>query len=439
MQLSFEAVSEAQPGPKWEALYRRYWPTYKQWFLSRGGAEGPDLATARKGLEHYMPELVSTFEQLVELTGNDELAGRFLSCYRPPAYLISCSQAALSKPDGSVLVRNYDLDPTLNEGLILQSSWNGRKVIATSEFLWGVADGMNDAGLALSLAFGGRKVVGDGFGSPLILRYVLEVCERVDEAVAVLQRVPSHMAYNVTLLDGRGDSVTVQVGPDRPVKVIEEPIATNHQGAIEWPEQAQFTATVEREQYLRERLADSRTTSLNLVEAFLEAPLYNTDYQNGFGTLYTAVYRPASGEVELHWPGVVWTQSFDWFREDRRLVRYSSAGAKVQADHRIVDRSSAQSPDGDLVGMLTQEFDSSAGAKVEEDHRGADGSNAQSPDVDIVGILKQAFYPLQQAFKATDRPLPVGWGAVFEELEQTRRMPWEKFGAMWATESRGLP
>ena len=76
MQLSFEAIAETRPGPKWEALYRRYWPTYKQWFVSRGGAGGPDLATARKRLQHYMPELVSTFERLVELTDNDELAGR---------------------------------------------------------------------------------------------------------------------------------------------------------------------------------------------------------------------------------------------------------------------------------------------------------------------------------------------------------------------------
>jgi predicted choloylglycine hydrolase len=404
MQLSFEAISEASPGPKWEELYRRYWSTYKQWFLSRGGADGPSLTSARKALQRYMPELVSTFERLVELTGNDELAARFLSFYRPPPYLINCSQIALSSPGDSALVRNYDLEPSLNEGVILRSNWNGRKVIAASEFLWGVADGMNDAGLALSLAFGGRRTVGDGFGSPLILRYVLEVCESVAEAIAVLQRVPSHMAYNVTLLDGRGESATVQMGPDRLIKVIETPIATNHQGAIEWLEQARFTATVEREQELRKHLANDRTTSQSLIEAFLRAPLYSTNYQNGFGTLYTAVYRPALGEVEFHWPGAVWAQSFDCFREGHRLVRYSSAGAKVETDK-----------------------------------GGVAGCSAQSTDTEFVSVLKHAFNPLEQAFEAADCPLPSGWSAVFEELEQTGRMPWEKFGAIWAAKSRGLP
>ena len=285
MQLTFEAVAEDRPDRKWQALFKRYWPTYKQWFLRRGGDKGPDLATARTRLRQYMPELIPAFERLVELTGGDELAARFLACYRPPAYLISCSQAALTRPGHRVLVRNYDLDPNLNEGLILHSAWNGRKVIATSEFLWGVADGMNDAGLALSLAFGGRKVIGTGFGIPLILRYVLETCSNVAEAIEVLRRVPSHMAYNVTLLDRHGASVTVQVAPDRPAVVVETPIATNHQGTVEWTEHARFTGTREREQVLRQHLADKQTSAHSLIEAFSRRPLYNTDYHKGFGTL----------------------------------------------------------------------------------------------------------------------------------------------------------
>ena len=36
----------------------------------------------------------------------------------------------------------------------------------------------------------------------------------------------------------------------------------------------------------------------------MEPPLYSTEYSRGFGTLYTAVYRPADGVVTYHWPGV---------------------------------------------------------------------------------------------------------------------------------------
>ena len=93
----------------------------------------------------------------------------------------------------------------------LATNWTGRRVIGMSDSLWGLLDGMNDDGLAVSLAFGGRKVVGVGFGMPLILRYVLETCCTVDEGVAALLRIPSHMSYNVTLVDAQGAYQTVYV------------------------------------------------------------------------------------------------------------------------------------------------------------------------------------------------------------------------------------
>ena len=69
------------------------------------------------------------------------------------------------------------------------------------EAIAGAAYGVNASGLAVSLAFGGRKARGAGFGVPLIVRYLLEVCERTRDAVAVLRRLPSHMSYNLTLID----------------------------------------------------------------------------------------------------------------------------------------------------------------------------------------------------------------------------------------------
>lgn len=352
MQMTFEAVSEAQPGAKWQALFRRYWPAYKAWYLSRRGERQPSADEARRAMQAHMPELVPTFDRLVALAGGDELAAQVLSCYRPPAYLVSCSQAALVRPGGGVLVRNYDLDPNLNEGLILQSAWTGRKVIATSEFMWGVADGMNDAGLALSLAFGGRKTVGDGFGIPLILRYVLEVCDDVADAIAVLRRVPSHMAYNVTLLDRGGEAVTVEVGPDRPMAIRTLPVATNHQGKPEWAEHARFTATLERERALENHLRDQDVTEAGLIASFLRAPLYNTNYREGFGTLYTAAYRPQAGTAEWHWPDGVWTQSFDDFREGQRTVSYAADSAEVLCAPTPVPH--------DLIARIRMAFDQSS-------------------------------------------------------------------------------
>ena len=48
-----------------------------------------------------------------------------------------------------------------------------------------------------------------------------------------------------------------------------------------------------------------------LVDAFLRPPLYAMDYSRGFGTMYTAVYRPDRGIVDYVWPDSVWRRDFD--------------------------------------------------------------------------------------------------------------------------------
>jgi predicted choloylglycine hydrolase len=112
-----------------------------------------------------MPELVPGHAALARLSGGGDRAARFLSTWCPPAYLGGCSLAAHSQ-DGVVrLVRNYDLSPDLNEGLLLRSEWTGGPVMGMVEFLWGLSDGINEAGLAVALAFGGNDEVREGFGS----------------------------------------------------------------------------------------------------------------------------------------------------------------------------------------------------------------------------------------------------------------------------------
>jgi predicted choloylglycine hydrolase len=202
------------------------------------------------------------------------------------------------------------------------SCWNGRRVIAMGDCLWGVLDGMNDSGLAVSLAFGGRRVVGDGFGVPIILRYVLEFCDTVDQAVDALERIPTHMSYNVTVLDRSNQFRTVFLAPDRPPVTRQLPVATNHQGRVEWRKHAEVTGSLERESFLISRLADSEETDQGFIRSFLCAPLYSTSYDRGFGTLYSTWYRPRLGEMALYWPGVAWTQSFDRFCESSRTIHY---------------------------------------------------------------------------------------------------------------------
>ena len=121
-------------------------------------------------------------------------------------------------PGGPALVRNYDWDYRLFDGVVARTAYTGRPVLGMLDCLWGLLDGVNDSGLAVSLTFGGRPQVGEGFGVPMVIRYVLEVCGTTDEAVRVLRRVPVHMSYNVTVLDRRGPvgNGVHRPGPARP-------------------------------------------------------------------------------------------------------------------------------------------------------------------------------------------------------------------------------
>jgi len=323
-ELELEAVDEPQPGAAWRARFEAMWPAYRAWYLQEGEAARPDLTTCREALVRHMPELVPTYEQLVELAGGDELAARLLSLYRPPGFIVGCSQGAWTR-DAPMLVRNYDYPASRLEGIVSLTAWNGRRVLGMSDCLWGLLDGVNDAGLAVSLTFGGRRDVGDGFAIPLVVRYVLETCATVAEARAALARIPVHAPQNLTLLDRSGAFLTAYVGPGRAPEFTAIAATTNHQGKVEWPEYARAIRSEERERCVLDLLADPGTDRERFAAAFLEPPLHSVAYGEGFGTIYTAVYHPAEGRAEYRWPGSTWEQSLDRFSPGSHTVRLPSA------------------------------------------------------------------------------------------------------------------
>jgi predicted choloylglycine hydrolase len=325
MELRFRALDEDRPGERWAGEFRRSWPAYSEWFLREGDDARPDLATSRRMLVRHMPELVPLWERLVEISGGGEQAARMLSLYRPTPYLTGCSQAVWTR-GRPLLVRNYDYHPGACEGTLLRTAWTGTRVLASSDCLWGVLDGVNEHGLCVALSFGGRRVVGEGFGIPLVLRYLLELCRTTAEASEILLRVPSHMAYNVSLLDASGEHAVAILAPDRAPAVLPLAVATNHQHQVEWTRHDELTRSAERERLLAERLADEELGSDAFVEGFLRAPLFATRYDRGFGTLYTAAYDPAARRAEFLWPHHRWAQSLDDFEEGELLVEYVSTG-----------------------------------------------------------------------------------------------------------------
>ena len=297
-------IDEDTPGPRWSALHRETWDAYRAWWVGAdGGRERPARAAAEAALHHHMPELAEVHAQLVALAGGDDTAAAMLTLWNPPPFIVACSQVVVPDREGGepVLLRNYDYDPRLFEATIYRSRWSARRVLGTGDCLWGLVDGVNDDGLAVSLTFGGRREVGEGFGIPLVIRYLLEVAADVGEAVEVLRRLPHQISYNVTLCDRSGRVATVMISPDRPARVTDRCAVTNHPETVEWPEHSAWVGSVERLDLLQ-AMSSAGADDVTMTEALLQPPLLAREWDAGFATLFTAAYRPVSGRLDYHWP-----------------------------------------------------------------------------------------------------------------------------------------
>ena len=299
--VEWTTLAEAEPDSGFARHWQQVGPPLQRWWLADGRRNDEASAEqAESQLRRHMPELVPLWERLVDLAGGSALAATILSLWNPPAFLTGCSQAVVPA-GGPALIRNYDWDYRLFDATVASTGYLGRRVVGTEDCGWGLLDGVNDAGLAVSLTFGGRPQVGDGFGIPLVLRYVLQTCTDVDQAVAALERVPTHMSYNVTVTDPSGRVATVFVAPDRPARRTDDAATTNHQGVVEWAPYCEAIRSEERLALLGERLERGDDVG-SQTAAYLRDPLYATKFHHGFGTLYTAVLRPDQRSVTYHWP-----------------------------------------------------------------------------------------------------------------------------------------
>lgn len=308
--LTMYGIREPSPGPRWRALFDATWPAYRRWYLSEGFDARPTLTEAASALAEHMPELLPVWAKLSQQIDYDDLATTMLTQWRLPAFApAACSQAVVLDPEPT-LVRNYDYHPDLFECVSLSTDYL-QPVIGTSDCLWGLLDGMNAQGLTVSLTFGGERRTGPGFAIPLVVRYVLEVCQDTESARQVLARLPVAMSYNLTVVDRSGSYLTAHLRPGRAAEFQVRPIATNHR----WDnpldhDHATRYRSVERQDHLR-RLVQRGSGSERIAAEMLRAPLHSREYGAGFGTLYTAVYRATSGRLDYHWPGQRWSRTFD--------------------------------------------------------------------------------------------------------------------------------
>jgi predicted choloylglycine hydrolase len=124
------------------------------------------------------------------------------------------------------------------------------------------------------------------------------------------------MAYNVTLVDKTKEYATIYLSPDRDPVIVDSAVATNHQVEVEWTDYASLTGTLERKRHLEDLVQSPHETEASMLRHFLHPPLYNTNFEKSFGTLYTILYQIDQGVVHIRWPELELKKTFASFTEE---------------------------------------------------------------------------------------------------------------------------
>ena len=263
-------------------------------------------------------------------------------CSRSTARRASSSAARRAwTRDEPVLVRNYDY-PVAPRGHRLPDAVERRRGARHERLPVGAPRRDQRRGLAVSLTFGGRRDVGDGFAIPLVVRYVLETCDTVARRArrsraSRCTRPEPHAARPLGRLPDR----VRRPGPRRRSSTRSRPPPTTRAGSSGRSTRGRSgpsSAGALRARAARRRGADAASASSG---PFLEPPLHNTELRAGLrDALHRGVLaRPrAASSTAGHGP---WEQAFDRFgrvrprRDVRGRVARGSETAVVVACERL--------------------------------------------------------------------------------------------------------
>jgi hypothetical protein len=126
VSLTVRAFEEDEPGDRIREQLAATWPAFHRWWRD-GANTRPGAGEARARLEEYMPELVPAWERLTAMIPGDSDTGAALALWNPPPFLTGCSQAAVLD-GGPALIRNYDWDYRIFDGVVARTAYTGRRV-----------------------------------------------------------------------------------------------------------------------------------------------------------------------------------------------------------------------------------------------------------------------------------------------------------------------
>lgn len=244
-------------------------------------------------------------EQLLYYAFSQQLAGQ-------------CSQLAVlpqATADGRMYVgRSYEWG--LNDDFrLVTTRVSGRAAhIGFSLLNFGRIDGFNQHGLVVTMSAGSpfAPVQSPGLRFWAVIRTLLDRCASVEEALEVLAATPIAFNLNLLLADRSGQAVLAEiacsqrafrrVGPSSELGAL---WATNHyvQPEMLAHDQSRMWQSVARYRAIERTIAAGSPVGKEDIRRVLSQPVPEGVcchyYQDGLGTLWSAIYDMAAGQVEL--------------------------------------------------------------------------------------------------------------------------------------------
>lgn len=229
-----------------------------------------------------------------------------------------CSQMAVlprQTRDGHMYVgRSYEWGFNDDFRLVTTRVQGRAAHLGFSLLFFGRIDGMNEHGLVVTMSAGAPMVPvkEDGIRFWAVIRTLLDRCESVDHALEVLAKIPISFNLNLLLADKSGQAALVEIacshravrriGPGSETAVLLSTNHFNHPDMMPY-DQGRMWQSVARYQALDRALCSGQPIGKEDIRSVLSNPLPDGVcchyYQDGLGTLWSAIYDVTAGEVEI--------------------------------------------------------------------------------------------------------------------------------------------
>lgn len=248
-------------------------------------------------------EEVSGFADACQGTYKDALA--FVLGYGVFGGLtLGCSAFASANGSDVVFGRNYDYYYALEQQsrAYLTCPEDGLWNVSQSDIFAGREGGVNEKGLAVAISAVEEMAIRPGMNFTLAVRYVLDKCGTVDEAVEVMSEMQHSTANSFLLADRNANLAVVEAAPDRvrtrrPSEGERFIVCTNHYIHPEmlemenrekrcWDSEVRYNAIYS---VLKSRQGCIGVTEAQAILSDHSGYVCFHDEENGLGTLWSVV------------------------------------------------------------------------------------------------------------------------------------------------------